>query len=164
MQKFAKRIRSFFFVLPCAVLFGLFAAPQAAHAQTAPITEVTMEHTSFFGNSPAYKVILRSNGAATLISLAYTDKHGTYAAYFSGFSRLARAIQARNFAQFKPFYSIGITDQPHVITTIVQQGRRKTVDDDADSGPQALWEVETLIDGVVAEAQWKKVSKSIRPH
>ncbi len=147
---------------PCfwaVLLIALLAAPQAARAQAAAtITEITVEHTGCFGTCPVYKVILRQSGTATFIGTRYVTKLGTYTAFFGGFDHLARAIAARQFAGFKPVYTRPVTDSPSVETGLVAGGKRKIVVNYADTGPQALWEIQAMIDGAAAELEWKKVS------
>ena len=137
---------------------GAFLWQQNVQAKS--ISEISIEHTRCYGTCPVYKLTLRSDGTATFVGVAYVDKVGTYTAEFGGIDRLAQSIVQHRFQHFSTRYTSSITDMPHTITTVVSGGRRKTVDDYADTGPQALWEVETMIDGVVAQAQWKKVSNS----
>ena len=142
------------------VLLLAFAAPRPSHAQQPlpPITVITVEHTGCLGTCPVYKVILRRDGTATFIGTNFVTKLGTYTASFSGFDHLARAIEARNFSKFKPVYTRDVTDNPGVETGVGTETRRTIVVNYADSGPQALWEVQAIVDGVAAELQWKKVS------
>lgn len=69
-------------------------------------------------------------------------------------------MQDHGFAGLHDDYSTRTTDQETVITTVLQGGRRKIVANYGDAGPQNLWEVQTLIDGAVAQAHWSKVSDS----
>lgn len=159
----SKRTRLLLLAALLTALFGALAVPQAVHAQAhaqaaAPITEITVEHTGCFGTCPVYKVILRQDGTATFIGTNYVTKIGTYTAYFGGFAHLARAIRARNFDQFKSLYTRPVTDNPSVETGVVAGRRRKIVVNYADTGPQALWEIQAMIDGTAAELSWKKVS------
>ena len=140
-------------------LLALFAAPRLAYAQQLPpITVITVEHAGCLGTCPVYKVILRRSGTATFIGTNYVTKLGTYASSVSGFDHLARAIQARNFSKFKPVYTRDVTDNPGVETGVGTKTRRIIVVNYADTGPQALWEIQAMIDGVATELQWKKVS------
>lgn len=124
------------------------------------ITEITVEHTGCYGPCPIYKVIVHQDGTATFIGQQYVERIGTYKASYVPFKRLAQAMQDRGFAGLHDDYSTGTTDQETVITTVLQGGRRKTVENYGDAGPQNLWEIQTLIDGAVAQAHWRKVSDS----
>lgn len=149
-------------VLLVTGLVGAFAYQQDVHAQDVhaqdAISEVTVEHTACYGPCPVYKVTLRRDGTAAFIGSAHVDKVGAYTASVSGFARLARAIERRDFEYFKARYAGPMTDRPHILTTIVQSGRHKTVDNYADAGPQELWEIQALVDGAAAEARWQKVN------
>ena len=151
-----KRTRIILAALALAGFFWVFALPQGVQAQAA-ITEVTMLQTGRLFN---YEVILRRDGAATFIGSRGVGKIGTYTADIGGFDHLSRAIRQRHFQHFKAKYTNSATDLPDIVTTVISGGHRKTVDNYGDIGPQALWEIETLIDGVVAQAQWKKVSNN----
>ena len=137
---------------------------QAASLSEPTISEISIEHTPCHGTCPVYKLTLRSDGTVTFIGVAHVGKVGTYIARFGRFNRLAQAIAERRFQHFSARYTSPVTDMPHTVTTVVSEGKRKSVDDYAHTGPQALWEIETLIDGVVAEAEWKKVSSSTNYH
>ncbi len=160
-----KRTGLIFGSLSLIYLCWAVAYPVRVQAQAA-ISEVTILHTGCFGTCPVYELTLRRDGTATYVGSNHVAKVGTYTASIGAarFDHLARAITLHGFNRFKPNYTISITDQSHVITTVVQGGHRKTVDNYADTGPQPLWEIQFIIDGVVAEAQWKKVSNSTDFH
>jgi hypothetical protein len=140
-----------------------FAKQPNAEAQSA-ITEVGVEHTGCYGPCPVYKLTIRSNGTATFVGFSNVSKIGTYTAYVGSFNRLVQAIKHRGFQRFQPDYTSGVTDLPHAVTTVVQGDHRKTVVTDIVGEPQALWEIQTLIDGAVAEAHWKKVGSITKAH
>ena len=158
MPKMSKRTLLMLTAVLFICLMAAFLWQQ--NVQAASISEVSIEHTACYGACPVYKLTLKSDGTATFVGTDHVDKVGTYTARFGGFNRLAQAIAQHRFRHFSANYTNSVTDMPHTITTVVSGGRRKTVDDYAHTGPQALWEVEVLIDGVVAEAQWKKASNS----
>lgn len=149
---------------------GLAAMPQQIHALPQPtiinplpkatVTEITLERTACFGFCPIYKVILRSDGTATYIGVNFVERQGTYKGYISGFEHLAKIIEARRYFSFSNNYTRPITDLPTAITSVVRNGKRKTVQNYANSGPIELWEIETLIDGLVANVSWEKVNDS----
>ena len=147
-------------VLALAGFFWGFALPRRVQAQAA-VTKVTMLQTGRLIN---YEVILQRDGKATFIGSRGVSKIGTYTADIGEFAHLARAIQQRHFQRFKVKYTNLATDLPDIVTTVVSGGRRKTVDNYGDTGPQALWEIETLIDGIVSRGQWRKVSGSTDYH
>ncbi len=149
---------------------GFAAMPQQIHAlpkatlvhplPKTTITEITLERTACYGTCPIYKVILESNGTATYIGMQFVERKGTYKAYISGFEQLAKIIEARKYFSFSASYTEPVTDLPSAITSVVRNGKRKTINNYANSGPIELWEIETLIDGLIANARWEKVSDS----
>ena len=144
-----------------AVLLGAFVK-QTAHAastsKVSSISEVSIQHTPCYGPCPVYTLTLKSDGTATFVGVAHVTKIGTYTAQFGGFDRLGQAITARRFQELNTRYTSLATDLSHTITTVVLDGKRKAVDNYGDTGPQALWEIQAMIDGVSAELTWKKVS------
>ena len=140
-----------------------FARQPNAKSQNA-VTEVSIEHTACYGQCPMYKLTLRHDGTATFVGVRNVSKIGTYTAYVGSFNQLVQAVEHRGFQRFQPDCTSGVTDLPHTITTVVQPGHRKTVASDIVGEPQALWEIQTLIDGTVAEAHWKKISSRTDYH
>lgn len=146
---------------------GFAVLPQQLHALPQPtiihplpkptITEITLERTACFGFCPIYKVILRSDNTATYIGVRFVERQGTYKAYTSGFEYLAKIIEARRYFSLRDQYTEPVTDLPSAITSVVR-GKRKTISNYGNSGPIELWEIETLIDGLIANARWEKVS------
>lgn len=139
----------------------LHALPQPTIIHPLPkptITEITLERTACFGFCPIYKVILRSDNTATYIGERFVERQGTYKAYISNFEYLAKIIEARRYFSLRNSYTAPVTDLPSAITSVVRNGKRKTIDNYANSGPIELWEIETLIDGLIANARWEKVS------
>jgi hypothetical protein len=148
---------------------GFAVMPQQLHALPQPtiinpllpkptITEITLERTACFGFCPIYKVILRSDNTATYIGMKFVERQGTYKAYISGFEYLAKIIEARRYFSLRDRYTEPISDMPSAITSVVRNGKRKTIDNYGNSGPIELWEIENLIDGLIANARWEKVS------
>lgn len=140
------------------------------------ITEVSIEREAWFNGY--YKLSLKNDGNATFVRYSHeleapirgkmpahvdrvgTYEVGTYTARFSGFDRLVRAINQREYWHLKDKYRVSVSDTPHTITTVIGPDRSKTINEFGASGPQELWEIETLIEGTVAEAQWHKISNS----
>jgi hypothetical protein len=148
---------------------GFAVMPQQLHALPQPtiinpllpqptITEITLERTACFGFCPIYKVILRSDNTATYIGMKFVERQGTYKAYISGFEYLAKIIEARRYFSLRDRYTEPISDMPSAITSVVRNGKRKTIDNYGNSGPIELWEIENLIDGLIANVRWEKVS------
>lgn len=146
-----------------AILIALSAVgllAQQPKSKPTPITDVSIEHTACFGTCPVYKIILHQDNTATFIGQKYTDRIGTYKANVGPFVRLSKSVQDHGFFGLSEHYSSGVTDQAHVITTVSQGGRLKTVENEGNAGPQGLWELQAIIDGAAAQAHWMKISDS----
>jgi hypothetical protein len=51
-------------------------------------------------------------------------------------------------------YTIAVTDNPTVYTTVVMNGQRKIISNYANAGPKTLWAIEELIDHLLDKATW----------
>lgn len=135
----------------------------AQHEDNKPasgIKEVTLERTPCFGGCPVYKVTLRSDGTATYVGSRFVDRIGTYEGKFwaRDFERLAKVIENAEFWTMKDKYTLPITDQASQILTVKSDKSTKTVSEYGDSGPEDLWALQLVVDGVVARVQsWEKV-------
>ena len=105
-----------------------------------------------------YKVTLRRDGTATYVGRRFVERLGTYKGQIHGFERLAQLAEARGYFNLNNRYTVRATDLPSTVTSVVRNGRRKTVTNYGDSGPVELWGIETAIDGLVANTKWEKVS------
>jgi hypothetical protein len=127
-----------------------------AEAGSVGITEIGLERTQCYGRCPAYSVVLKSDGTVKYDGEAFVDHIGTRTGMVPvrQFNQLSRFIKESGYMHLKNGYAKKITDMPHVYTSVVMDGKRKVIDNYADSGPITLWAVEQLIDKVVAAAQW----------
>lgn len=123
------------------------------------ITEITLERTTCFGTCPAYKVTLRSDGTITYEGRRFVEMMGVYEGRAYGFARLAQLITSAGYFNLKDDYSRPITDNPSAITSVVRNGKRKTITNYADAGPIELWSVEMAIDGMLKNAKLTKATK-----
>lgn len=113
-----------------------------------------------------YALTLQSDGTATYIGAASTNRIGTYRAKItpSEFIRIAQLVEDSHFVNFAPFYGLAVDDISEVSVSVVRQGERKTVVDyglhlkSEKETPQALKEIEQQIDAAVANAQWVQIS------
>lgn len=121
------------------------------------ITEVTLERTPCFGTCPAYKVTLRRDGTVIYEGTRFVSMMGTYKGRAYGFDRLAEFILAQDYFNLKDNYSIGATDLPSAVTSVVQSGKRKTITDYGGAGPIGLWGIEMSIDGILKNAKLEQV-------
>jgi hypothetical protein len=120
------------------------------------ITEVTLERTACFGYCPIYKVTLRRDGTISYNGREYVELKGAYEGKVYGFDRLAQLILSSGYFNLKDNYSINATDLPSTITSVVRDGKRKTITNYGDSGPVELWGIEMAIDGMLKGAKLEK--------
>ena len=131
---------------------ALAVSAQTSSKDTDQITEVTLERTACFGTCPVYKVTLRSDGTILYEGREFVEMKGTYKGQVYGFDRLARLIISQGYFNLKDKYSINATDLPSAVTSVVRDGKRKTIVDYGGTGPIELWGIEMAIDGMLKNA------------
>ena len=89
-------------------------------------------------------------------------KSGTVDRYGDAFGRLARLAEAQGFFEFGDSYWKSITHGASITTSVVKEGVRKSVENYAEAGPFGLWEIESVIRGVLADADWTKTERTKR--
>jgi hypothetical protein len=137
---------------------AIVAVAQTPSAQNKDqITEITLERTTCFGTCPNYTVTLRRDGTITYNGIRFVEMTGTYQGHAYGFERLAQLITSAGYFNLKDNYSRPITDMPSTITSVVMNGKRKTITNYADTGPVELWGIEMAIDGMLKSARLEKV-------
>src|SRR4051812_46020987 len=154
------------FAVPVLLLVSVLAvAAQTPRAAADQITEVTLERTPCFGSCPSYKVTVRRDGTILYEGKRFVPMMGTYKGQAYGFDRLAEFILAQDYFNLKDDYSAHVTDLPSAITSVVQNGNRKTIRDYGGAGPIGLWGVEMSIDGMLRNAKLEKLPPppSVRP-
>lgn len=132
------------------------AAQTSLSKDAGQITEVTLERTVCFGTCPSYKVTLRRDGTISYDGKRFVQLEGKYEGTFYGFDRLAQLILSRGYFNFKDEYTVNMTDLPSTITSVVRNGKRKTITNYGDAGPVELWGIEMAIDGILKGAKLEK--------
>lgn len=127
------------------------------------ISEITLERERCYGGCPVYKVILRRDGSATYIGKENVPRIGEYKSQVfpyqplgAEFIRLANLIAAQGFLKMNDRYTALISDADTVITSVVHNGKRKTIVNYANQAPIALYGIERAIDGVAAQVKWEQ--------
>lgn len=134
-----------------------------------PITEITLEREYGYTREfiAPYELILRSDGTV----IKFVALAGKYRAHIapSAFRQLAQSLLDRDFGNYEPFYGPAATDISITRTSVVYQGRRKEVVDQANgkarqqyeiSAPAELNQIEHSIDAAVAHVHWKKLTSN----
>ena len=144
---------------PLVVLLTILAGGCSRNHE---ITEITLERKGCLGPCRIYKVTLRKDGSAVYAGKQNVDHIGTFrnSSFWPityDFVRLSTAIEKSGFDRLAADYSLGWVDAEVVATTVVRGGQSKTVvTHNSSRDPNELWQVDTLIDGVVAGIQWEK--------
>jgi hypothetical protein len=134
----------------------LAAAQMPVSKDVDQITEVTLERTACYGSCPIYKVTLRRDGTISYKGREFVELKGSYEGKVYGFDRLAQLILSSGYFNLKDRYTINATDLPSTITSVVREGKRKTVTNYGDRGPVELWGIEMAIDGMLKGAELEK--------
>jgi hypothetical protein len=152
-------------LLAVSIMILTFAFVAAAQTPVSrdQITEVTLERTACFGYCPIYKVTLRRDGTISYNGKEYVQLKGAYEGKVYGFDRLAELILANGYFKLKDSYTFAATDLPSAITTVVANGKRKTITNYGDFGPVELWGIEMAIDGMLKGATLEKKNQQMSP-
>jgi hypothetical protein len=145
------------FAVSVLTMISVLGAVAHAYSPADQITEVTLERTPCFGTCPNYKVTLRSDGTITYEGKRFVTMMGTYKGQAYGFDKLAQFILAQDYFNLNDNYRIGASDLPSAITSVVQNGKRKTIVDYGGAGPIGLWGIEMSIDGILRNAKLEQV-------
>ncbi len=134
---------------------GFPAAPSTNHG----ITEIGIERTGCFGSCPVYTCIVRSDGFVRYTCVAHVKRLGNWEARLDPyiFHRTANFIVISGYLGMRDEFTVAITDGDTVYTMITRGKQRKVFSNYANSGPDKLWVLQRLIDGMVSELQWTKV-------
>ena len=114
-------------------------------------TSISLERTYCFGTCPVYTATIERSGKIHYHGEANVQNMGNVETQTSprDFERLAAAIRRIGFESFASKYTSNYTDQTSVITTVKWAKRTKEVENYGMNGPDSLWELEEMIDGVV---------------
>jgi hypothetical protein len=120
------------------------------------IAEIVLERKGCLGTCPIYTIILRSDRTAWYIGKRHAVRMGKYYANAPMFERLAAYLEMQHFNSFADEYGNGIYDAGVATTSIVIDGKRKSVTASSPAEPTELWVIDALIDGIAASLSWEK--------
>lgn len=119
------------------------------------ITEIGIERFGAFGG-PRYTAILYKDGTVRYVKdlrekgeVEYTGKVGPV-----NFAWLAAYLRESRYADLENAYARGGMDASSVYTTVVENGKRKTVRDYGGAGPVKLWGIEQMIEKALYGVEW----------
>jgi hypothetical protein len=150
--------------LLAVLLFSVACCAFAAAPDATQIDTIMLERTPCYGTCPVYKIVLRRDGTVTYRGKKWVKVIGRRSHKISvdAFQRLAREVERIQFFGFKDEYlwkdnpdgsSEHVTDSPTRITT-VRAGRVCKAVKNYYGGPEALAELEKLIDDVSGGVVW----------
>jgi hypothetical protein len=160
--------RRAFYLLALWVAIGVSHAAENP-ANQLPITEITMERPNWYLFGRSEKVVLRSDGTATLDLATYSRNEDrssglvqhqirTGLIHSDDYQRLAALLRSVDYPQMPDSYGdLRRTHQKCVVTSAVIGGKRKQVLHYNDRGPASLWAIERVIWSFVREISWKTV-------
>ena len=146
----------------CALVVGLLGTLliAAAAAPVPKLKEITLQRTACYGRCPVYTLTLRADGTAIYEGEAHVARIGTYRGKFwaRDLERLSGAMQGLGSDKWKKSYASGATDQSSQIVTIVTGDGKRTIREYGHVGPDGLWALQTMIDGIGASVNgWERV-------
>jgi Domain of unknown function (DUF6438) len=129
------------------------------------ITEFGIERTECYGDCPAYTFIIKADGTFRYHGQSHLKRLGDFTGKIDPWyvNHLMAFIKDSGYINLNDQYRAAVTDLPTVYTTVVMDGKRKTISDYAGAGPPKLWAIETLIDGLLADAQWDQKTPTTKP-
>lgn len=122
------------------------------------ISRLSLERTRCYTACPAYRAVIHADGRIDYTGVHAVARLGKHSGTVEvGLLRqLFRYIDETDFRALEPSYSSPFLDNATAITTVVLNGRRKTVMNYANSGPATLWALEWLIDDLIGTTVWGK--------
>ena len=126
------------------------------------ITEVGIERTACFGRCPIYTFIIKSDGTFRYKGVEYVERKGEFTGTIpvEYFHRLAQFIRDSGYMELEDGYSRTGGRNATIYTMVVRNGKRKTVSNYNNVGPTKLWAIETPIDDLLRNAQWRDSQKA----
>jgi len=152
------------FVIAIGCSAGRNQAPGVSRSNDLPntqISEITYERIfNCEGPCPLYKVVLRKDGTASYEGTEHAERKGKYHADNLGyyFSKLSKLIDSSKYFSLQDAYGPGGKDEAVVITSVMDESKRKTIVDTGSHGPIELWAIEMSIEGSLSQIKWEKDS------
>ncbi len=133
------------------------------------ISEVDFEAAASAVLCASHRIILRSDGSATLYTELCRNAHpGDRTTYCevkdghiwgTGFARLGWLIDGNDFFAFRHEYHRNITEGSFLSTRVTREGKTHEVVDYAGGGPAELWVIEEVIEGITSSGDWEKTTQ-----
>jgi hypothetical protein len=116
----------------------------------------SIHRTPCYGKCPSYKVQMFKSGYALYDGMMFVERKGRFEARFTKdkMDMIVAKAKALGYLDFKERYDDNVTDLPSCTTSLLIEGKRKTVYN-RYGGPEQLREFEKFMDQVVESANWK---------
>lgn len=127
-----------------------------------PDLQITLERGPCYGTCPIYKVTVDGHGQVYFAGKAYVAFPSWMTTITQAqLQRLLEAVESSNFFALQDSYAAQSTDLPSATTTITINGKSKRIwhyglgcNPEYDEAPQALCDLENLIDEVTGTSAW----------
>ncbi len=158
---------SLILILSVMAVAVAFSMPHSnSEANSIRFTEITMER--IWDNCldcGDYKVILRRDGidpykdatVTYILTKSKEQRQGRLYAYF--YNDLTRLIESDGYFKLNDSYGLGVVDTLITKTSVVRDGKRKAILNNAGRAPIEVWGIEMAIDGVLARVKWEKEAR-----
>ncbi|MDG1146872.1 MAG: DUF6438 domain-containing protein [Crocinitomicaceae bacterium] len=121
----------------------------------------TIKRSYCYGTCPVYELRIDVTGEATYYAIKNVALSGVYVGHISKkwLDLLSKKAQEINYIEMQDLYdNPGISDLPATTTSIVINGKRKTVKRRYGS-PTELLAFEALFDEIIAATSWEKLAE-----
>lgn len=144
------------------VLWTLFTVPlfllSCNSSETLPLipdAEIRLHRSECFGTCPVYDLVIFGNGIVQYEGFNHVQVKGVVESSISldEMATLINSFEEIDFFALEDAYSATITDAPTYKTTLILDGREKTVSRYV-CGPVELVDLEYLIDKIVGTEKW----------
>lgn len=145
-------------VLGLATLFGFSACnrnAQNSKKHDYKNAVITLERSVCYGRCPAYKLKIEGNGTVTYEGLKFVGVTGVKTSTIASadFKQLVDQFFTIKYFDLEDNYDEEISDIPHCETSLSIDGKMKKIYN-RSGGPEALSDLEALIDKTVNVKQW----------
>jgi thioredoxin-related protein len=148
------------FTLACSSAKKTTQAASDKKAQTEEVKKDSIflyfERTLCYGECPAFKITVFSDGRSLYEGVRFVEKIGEYEARLSAaqMKEISEEAVRIGFYEFQDKYDASVSDVPTCITMISSDKGRKRVEDRFD-GPDVLHAFEKYLDSILLGLDWK---------
>ncbi len=148
------------FLLLAILLAGLLASCAPGAADQAPVELITLERAPCFGTCPVYTLSIHGDGTVEYNGLDFVEVTGPQTATIdpAAVQALGDAMAEAGYFDWQDAYlDYQVTDLPYATSSVtLSDGTTKRIEHyyGDSSAPEALTELETLIDETANTQQW----------